>query len=154
MTVNPAHAVAFCQFMIGKQLGEGMSRIVYENRFDPTTVIKYQARPAASPSHANQNVLEWEAWGWAQDHRPDIMKWLARCYHISECGRFMIQQKVRVMREHERPKKMPAFLTDFQTENFGFLRDGRLVACDYGTIMGRVFRDKAPKGLRKVFWTA
>ncbi len=154
MTILGRHAEDFCLFAFGEKLGEGINRAVYACQFDRTKVIKYQARNSASPSYANLNVLEWEAWGWTLDHRNDLRKWLAPCHFISDCGRFLIQDKVRILHEHERPKKLPEFLTDFQTRNFGRLPNGRIVACDYGTIMGRVFRERAPVRLKKVFWTA
>lgn len=117
---------------LGEQIGEGMSRKVYEYH-DPLTgavdraVVKYEGQLVAGHF---QNVAEWEIWEWVR--ATPMQKWFAPCYAISPCGLYLIQARVDPLRRKEWPKKLPAFLGDLKTENFGML-EGRVVACDYGT---------------------
>lgn len=110
--------------LCGQQLGYGMSRVVYENKLDPTTVVKVE-----TAARRFQNVKEWETW---QEFQYGLGKFLAPCVAISACGLILIQKRVEPLRKSEAPEKMPAFLTDFKLSNYG-LYENRVVCCDYGT---------------------
>lgn len=114
----------FFKLMCGKRLGFGVGREVYENRQDPTTVIKFELG-----SQSFQNVIEWEVWFTVKDS--DYAHWFAPCVDISPCGVILIQKRTEPCRREDLPKRMPAFLTDLKAENFGLI-DGKLVAHDYG----------------------
>lgn len=117
---------------LGKKIGEGMSRKVYQYT-DPLTgsfdraVVKYEGRFV--DGHF-QNVAEWEIWTWVRG--TPMQKWFAPCYAISPCGLYLVQARVDPLRSKEWPKRLPSFLTDLKPENFGMF-EGRVVACDYGT---------------------
>jgi hypothetical protein len=117
--------------VLGDFLGEGMSRKVYVCKLNPLYVVKVEAE-----DHYFQNVMEWEAWNWVSGDDA-YSKWMAECISISPCGVYLVQKRVEPIREDELPKRVPEFLCDLKTENFGVV-DGHLVCRDYGTIMNNL----------------
>ena len=71
----------------------------------------------------------WETWGDLAD--TEHAKWLAPCRYISECGIVLIQDRVTPMRPNRKRRKLPQWLTDLTTDNYGVIGD-QVVACDYG----------------------
>lgn len=117
----------FRGLFLGRKLGSGMSRKVYQCRQDCEAVVKIEIRGGMF-----QNIREWEAWSQLQ-YSPRG-KWLAPCIAISPCGTILLQRKIIPLRMKEAPKKMPSFLNDFKLENYG-IYNGRVVCCDYGTFI-------------------
>ena len=116
----------FASFSLGKWLGGGMSRQVYEHPTDKNKVIKIE-----NSAREFQNVIEWEFWqNWQYDK--DVSKWLAPCYSISYNGTFLIMD--RTIPLITTPKYLPTFLTDHKLDNYGMLK-GKLVCHDYGRIV-------------------
>ncbi|MAK38206.1 MAG: hypothetical protein CMC15_18750 [Flavobacteriaceae bacterium] len=115
----------FASFNLGKLLGSGMSRDVYQHPFCEDKIIKVE-----NDSFNFQNVAEWNLWKeWQYD---DIMKkWLAPCFSISDSGTFLIMAKTEPLNNSRVPKKVPSFLTDHKKANFGLLNN-RVVCHDYG----------------------
>lgn len=111
---------------IGKQLGYGMSRHVYEMEHSPSYVIKWEAE-----GKDFQNALEWRVWQAVKDF-PKYARWFAPCLDISPNGVWLIQEKVKLIPKNKYPKKLPDYLGDTKYMNFGLLA-GKVVACDYGT---------------------
>lgn len=109
-------------FFLGKKLGSGQFRDVYELASDTTKVVKVDSRGTASFS----NVMEWEIW---RDCPNEWAKWLAPCYSISFSGNVLIQARIEPLRAF--PKRVPSFLTDIKRANWGLYK-GRPVCCDYG----------------------
>lgn len=109
---------------IGRKLGTGMSRDVYEFGPDPSVVIKFETNTGSF-----QNIVEWEAWHSIK--KTKIAKWFCPILRISDNGKVMLMKKTEPMGWNERPAKMPKFFTDLKIQNFGWL-DGQLVAHDYG----------------------
>lgn len=132
----------FINVFCGGKIGEGMSRVVYKNRLDPTTVIKVE-RDAGN----FQNVVEYMFWQEIQWYKP-MAKWYAPVVSISPCGIVLIQKKVEPTSYKDYPKKVPAFFRDIKHENFGML-DGKLVCFDYGTSL---FSKGFSKKLKKADW--
>lgn len=127
------------RLMEGVELGRGVSRVVYANRLDPSTVIKVETR---GQSYAN--IIEWETWQLHQ-YGP-LARWLAPCVAISPSGGVLIQRRTDPIRRSELPSKIPAQFTDIKPENWGML-DGRPVCHDYG-----IFPLGANMRLRKADW--
>lgn len=123
-----------------KELGRGMSRVVYESPLLPHAVIKTEDRR----KHF-QNVIEWETWERVKD--TEFAKWFAPCLQISMCGGVLIQAKTTA--PHRFPDKMPAFLCDFKRTNYG-MHKGRIVCHDYGTHL--MFENGMTKRMRKAEW--
>lgn len=115
------------QFVLGKEIGRGMSRVVVEHPFDPELIIKIED----STVHF-QNVIEWETWR-QFEYCPNVKKWLAPCLHISHSGTFLIQAKARDLRPGEQPKMLPKWISDHKMANFGIYK-GKVVCRDYGLL--------------------
>ena len=118
----------FRSLFLGQELGHGMSRSVYVNAQDPTTVIKIE-----EGAKRFQNIREWETWK-NYEYCKDVAKWLAPCVDISSCGLILIQKRVDPLLLEKAPNKMPAFLTDFKLNNFGIYK-GKIVCSDYGILI-------------------
>lgn len=129
---------------VGKCLGYGQNRYVYEHEFDPTLVLKYE--PTGDEF---QNVLEWRVWQEVKDHKT-LSVWFAPCIALSPNGVWLIQKKIKVLPKEKYPKKLPDFIGDTSYLNFGMLGK-RFVCCDYGTpSIARIFWRS--KMLAKVKW--
>lgn len=113
--------------IIGKQIGSGQSRTVYQHNFDKTIVIKIE-----EDAYSYSNALEWEVWRDAK-HTP-LGKWLAPCVSISPCGGILLMRKISPVTIKEMPEKIPSQFTDLKIENWGRYAD-RIVCCDYGRLL-------------------
>lgn len=120
----------FRSIICGDLIGRGAARSTYLFRGDESVVIKIETRGGSF-----QNVSEWELWGWV-DKTP-MARWFAPCVDISSSGAILTQRRVTPLREGERPAKLPAYLCDLKTENFGMYQ-GRVVCCDYGTVFSAI----------------
>lgn len=109
---------------IGKQLGSGIGRRVFENQFDEKAVIKIEDCNGSR----FQNVLEWETWQHVKDTK--LRRWFAPCLWISHSGSVLIMRKTTPASKF--PQRLPVFLGDTKRGNYGLL-DGRFVCHDYGT---------------------
>lgn len=119
--------------LCGKLLGEGIHRKVFECRLDPTLVVKVET----DEEHRSfANAYEHRNWQECRDYKP-VARWLAPVVRISPCGFILLQKRVAPLRQSELPAKLPRFLTDIQVANFG-LYEGRIVACDYTTLLTNV----------------
>src|SRR5574343_3505 len=112
--------------ILGKEIGRGMTRIVYQHRTDPTLVVKVEHEGGAF-----QNVRESELWFEIADTK--FKKWFAPVVYVSGCGTVIIQKKCEPLDKKKYPKKIPVFLTDTKYANYGLL-NGKFVCFDYGSI--------------------
>lgn len=122
MALPPSVQSEMEDLFLGKKIGEGIGRKVYEYALNPEWVVKI-----TESSRDFQNVMEWETWRYAVGRRAE--KWLAPCHHISFSGSVLIQSRTTPLKKL--PARLPDFFTDLKAENFGML-DGRVVAHDYG----------------------
>lgn len=122
---------------LGKEIGGGMSRRVFEIKRDETKIIKIEN----TMGHF-QNVIEWQTWE-ALKNTPHA-KWLAPCYEISPCGTVLIMAKTSPL-NLGRPQKLPSWITDHKAENFGYLNK-KIVCHDYGT---NLLLNHASKAMRR-----
>lgn len=120
---KPISAREFGDLFLGKRIGKGVSRAVYENRQDKTTIVKHEI------GQGFQNAIEWELWKIVKNTQ--YAKWFAPCVDISPNGVFLIQKKVEFPARARYPKLMPAFFSDFKYTNYGLLYK-QFVCCDYG----------------------
>lgn len=112
------------ELAVGDCLGSGASRHVYVWRPDPTLVLKIE-----TDRHSWSNIEEWEVWRTVA-HTAHA-KWFAPVIQIAGGGSMLLQRRTQPLRPDELPEKIPAYLTDTKSENFGLL-DGRFVCHDYG----------------------
>lgn len=130
--------------LLGKQLGQGVYRKVFECRLDPTLVVKVEDEATGIFC----NVLEWQNWVDWRDV-PNVAKWLAPCVSISPNGAVLLMKKATKIGANEvLPSRLPHFISaDLKAENFGWF-EGRLVKVDYPGL-----RADLPKRLTKVDWS-
>lgn len=126
---------------IGKKIGHGVSREVYECRTDPTLVVKIEIA-----SRSFKNALEWTLWKDIESSGHVNKKYFAPCVAISPCGTVLLQKRATALPKHKYPKKIPKAWGDLKYANFG-LYQGRLVCIDYaGTpISDRLFSTRMVK---------
>lgn len=122
----------FWTLIVGDKIGSGVARDVYEFIPDKTKVIKFDHTAGGT-----QNVAEWLTWEYVKD-RPDLRKWFAPCYRLSDCGSCLLQARVTPLKESRAPRRMPKFFCDFKYDNYGIYK-GRVVCSDYG-LMTQIFQ--------------
>jgi hypothetical protein len=109
--------------LVGKDIGAGQYRRVYEHAFDKSMVIKQD-------SGANfSNIHEWMLWNELKDG--PLGKWLAPVHFCSPRGLWIVQAKTRPIPIGKYPKRVPALFADIKPDNWGIYR-GRPVCHDYG----------------------
>lgn len=119
--------------LVGKMLGAGSYRRVYEFPDDPTKVIKVE--------HSGKefcNIHEWQVWEQVKD--TPIEHWFAPCHQIDGMGMALIQSRTAPFATEPEFLKavkelcgdsLPPFFDDAHHGNFGMM-DGRVVCHDYG----------------------
>ena len=132
----------FISLFLGKRIGFGSARSVYEHRFDKTLVIKVE-----TACKSFQNVEEWEVWEIAQNDKK-LKNWFAPCVAISDCGAILLQKKTVPAYRKDYPKEIPKCFGDLKYDNFGML-DGRFVCNDYGTF---IISNGIRQGFKKAIW--
>lgn len=134
------------QSLLGRQIGSGASRVVYENAQDKDEVIKIEYMTQGD------NWLEHRVWTQAKEFGKDLKwakKWFAPVNWISPDGRILCMERTEEKPNKKRPKKVPDFFCDAKYENFGWYK-GRLVCHDYA-IIWRMMKTPTKK-MQKVEW--
>ena len=127
---SPAFIEDMAKFLVGRHIGSGIHRDVYEYALDHTKVIKIERKHF-------YNIYEYEFWCQISENK-EIRKWFAPIHWISNFGTILIQSKTTPLHFDQVSKlKVPDFLTDVKMDNFGWF-EGRLVCHDYA-FMSRVF---------------
>ena len=122
----PGTTSEIMKVFLGRYLGAGISRKVYQFRPDPLYVVKVEyKRDDNVPDF--QNIAEWTLWCEA---KPRLRKWLAPCWWLSPNGVILIQRRCFKLRG-ALPKDVPPILADKHRGNWG-MHDGRPVLIDYG----------------------
>ena len=146
---SPLHGQVMMQelaaFMLGKQLGGGMRRDVYQCALRPEWVIKVERL-----DRSFGNAREWYVW--QETHKfgmfADLRQYLCPCVAISGSGSFLLMEKARVCTLADipkLPKTVPGDFTDLQVENWGQLPNGKYVCIDYDSLLRG---DAKPKGAK------
>ena len=136
-------AVELCDLFLGKIIGQGSCRTVYELEIDKTKVVKHEGN-----GERFQNVVEARIWSEIMN-APYFAKWFAPIHHISPNGMFVIQDKVDKIPDSQYPTEIPAFFADTKYENFGLL-NGKFVCFDYGSII--ITEGNWTKKMKKAKW--
>lgn len=140
---SSAHALStFVAEYSGAPLGWGLYRTVYEARTCPSVAIKV-ARDKAGRS---SNFWEWEIWNFIKGHPQS--KWLAPCFAISDD--FSVLLMARTSPCEVRIPRIPDWITDTKTSNWGMLRSGRVVCHDYSTTL--LFNQIMVPTMKKAQW--
>lgn len=132
-------------WMLGKKIGGGMSREVFEFEFDLDYVVKVECYGTSF-----QNPIEFSTW---MDVRTTpIAHHFAQCKAISVHGSILIMERTYVPPvKFKWPDKMPGMFTDFKRQNFGLNKKGKLVCHDYGTHMA-MYNTGFNKRMKKANW--
>lgn len=143
------------RMLCGDLLGYGVGRRVFLCALDETRVVKIE-----SDARSFQNVAEWQLWDALRGTKYE--QYLAPCYDISPGGCALIQARVQKLPtlaalkaagadlQKLREMKLPEFLTDLKTENYGWYK-GRVVCMDYGSHLATNHGAFGSK-MRKVKW--
>ena len=115
---------------LGKYLGEGFRRVVYDYTEDPGVVVKFLKN-----LEDNHNQVEYDNWQKMKD--TERGKWLAPCHYLSEDCRFLLQTKVKIL--DEAPSEIPDWIKNLgdwsfggnKSKHWGMLGD-QVVLVDYG----------------------
>ena len=129
--------------IIGKKLGFGIDRTVFEFYFSDNKVIKIAT---GSEGRAN-NQIEYKLWDEIQNTKYD--KWFAKCFGVSPNGKYLIQEKIKFKDISKYPKEIPHFFTDIKTENYGWTDKGKFVCCDYSR---QIITNGITSRMKKVKW--
>lgn len=111
---------------LGKRLGGGLSREVFEFVYDQRYVVKIETESQF------QNVTEHMVWEAVKD--TEWAKWFAPVKLISPLGTALIMRRTHEAPAKAKaafPKMLPDFLADSRDVNWGWM-DGRWVVHDYG----------------------
>lgn len=117
-------SLEFLDFFLGKYLGSGISRHVYEFALDPKWVIKLEH------DNLNANSLEFHVWQRVQ--YTNIAKWFAPVKMMSRCGRVLMMKRAQPVPVKDIPLKVPHFFTDICYDNFGMIGN-QIVSIDYAS---------------------
>ncbi len=152
---------SFIKFMLGDRIASGHSRTVYEtpswvNKISreshlrsiknkknckeeiPQYVIKVAHSYEALEMYAGieSNISEYKTWHHFKD--TELGKFLAPVHSISNCGRYMIMQRVHPIKSFPASLKLPDVFSDVKPSNWGILTDekgkDRYVCCDYAIL--------------------
>ncbi len=128
--------------MCGDLIGEGVHRKVFSCKIRDDLVVKVE-----EDVHRNfANIHEMDFWQENQFYEP-VARWLAPAVFMSPEGRILMQKRCeRLPSSYPLPERLPTFLTDVKTDNYG-LFEGRLVCMDYASTIAN-----ASTRLRKVEW--
>jgi len=118
-------------FFLGKKLGEGCTRAVFQFYFRDTLVVKV----ATSIAGQQHNLIEQKIWDEVRDTK--YKKHFARIFGVSPTGMFLVMEKVKFKEQKFYPKKIPHFFTDRKYDNYGWaVTDKRgFVCCDYANLI-------------------
>lgn len=121
--------------LLGRYLGKGVGRMVFECAIDKKLVVKVEMGVSSF-----QNVLEAKIWSEVKDTKQ--AKWFAPVIYISPCGTVILQEKVEMIEKARYPKRIPHFFTDQKYQNYGLI--GKQFVCfDYGsTVITNGFTNK------------
>lgn len=123
--------------LVGRCLGQGAYRRVYELRHAPDLIIKLEY------SHDFANAKEWTTW--QELEHTEWSQWLAPCVSIDEFSGALVQKRAEDLTDEQWASlaQYPAFLGDVGRRNWGWY-EGRPVMRDYA------FNHLVGRGLKNV----
>ncbi|MDP2322550.1 MAG: hypothetical protein Q8N51_00780 [Gammaproteobacteria bacterium] len=133
------------RLFVGKFIGGGVYRQVFEHAFDKTQVIKLEME--AGHFHNAMEAQVWERVRWCGS----IGRWFAPVLGISPWGSALLMARTEPLSaaQMKRWRHIPAFFTDIKPGNFGVYK-GRLVCHDYGNHL--LMEVGMTKRMRTVRW--
>lgn len=117
------------QLFLGRKIGTGSYRDVYEFGLDKDCVVKVECRNHPQGHSTFSNVAEMDIWTNVKGTR--WAKWFAPCVFLSGYGLVLIQRRTEPCPIDRLPAKVPSLLADLKPQNWG-LYQGNPVVHDYG----------------------
>jgi len=134
--------------MLGKQLGEGVYRSVYEYNLDPKYVIKIE------PRNTECNMSEYMLWDEIRGLKNElawVKDWFAPIKYISPNGKILVMERAYEKPQKERPRKVPKFFSDCKRDNWGWIGN-KFVCYDYGFLHRFIKYENKFKTIPKDAW--
>lgn len=133
--------------LLGKYIGGGVYRDVFEYAPNPAYVIKVAKEEKGFISNVKEFDF-WEEISWFKNESSWVKDWFAPVKEMSSNGSFLIMQKTEVKPKKKRPSEIPCFIEDYHSENFGWIGN-RYVCHDYGSQIN--FTGKISKKLKRSY---
>jgi len=133
--------------MCGKQLGKGVSRVVYEFNDDCVIKVEFDATRESSMLQNAREAIVWREF----EHWDKMKVWFAPVKFISRSGHWLVQAKtipVTINELRREAPKVPSCFTDLKVKNWGRIK-GRIVCHDYGSLL---LGQNKPENLKKAKW--
>ena len=130
---------------VGKYIGSGSYRDVYEYNFNDDYVIKLEK------DNTEQNISEYILWQEINSLNGDlrwVKDWFAPVLWCSPNGKILVMEKTKINDKKAKPEKIPIFLSDVKIHNFGWIGN-KYVCHDYGMLDGFI---KCEKKFKKIIW--
>lgn len=137
--------------LLGKKIGSGVYRAVYEHNWDEDWVIKIE------PNSTECNLTEFMLWDEIRGLKNElewVKDWFAPVLWMSPNGKILCMQKTSEFPKNkklERPREIPAFLSDVKRDNFGWIGN-KFVCHDYGFIFKFIKYEKKMQKIKKDCW--
>lgn len=133
--------------ILGKEIGEGASRKVFQHAQDDSLVVKLATTSYGVQDNCNEAQM-WDKIKWLEKDSAWVKDWFAPVVYVSPNCNVLIMKKTTDIPSKKKPIEVPSFLSDVCTRNFGWLGN-KYVAHDYGFISGFI---QYKKKFRKVEW--
>jgi len=136
--------------LLGKKIGQGTYRTVYQHNWDKDYVIKIE------PNNTECNMTEYILWDKIRGLKNElawVKEWFAPVLWMSPNGKILCMQKTYEEPKNkklERPKEIPAFFTDVRWVNFGWIGN-RFVCHDYGFLYKFIKYEKKMQKLKNIW---
>ncbi len=137
--------------LLGKKLGSGVYRAVYQHNWDDDWVIKIE------PNSTESNISEYMLWNEIRGLKGRlawVKEWFAPVLWMSPNGKILCMQKTSEFPKNkklERPKEVPTFFTDLKRDNFGWIGN-KFVCHDYGFFHKFIKYEKKMQTIHKDCW--
>lgn len=134
--------------MLGKKIGNGVHRHVYDYNLEKNYVIKLEVGSSSA------NITEYLLWDEIQGFKGDlawVKEWFAPVKWISPNGKILVMEKTEEKPGKERPRKVPSFFSDLKYDNWGWIGN-KFVCHDYGFINRFIKYEKRFRTIKKDTW--
>lgn len=121
--------------ILGKEIGEGYSRKVFEHRQDSSLVIKLATCSEGVLSNCTEATLWLDHIVYLRGNLEWVKNWFAPVTYVSPNYNVLIMKKTEQKPHKKRPSEVPNFMSDVKSDNFGWIGN-KFVCHDYGFISG------------------
>lgn len=127
--------------LLGKRIGFGCYREVFEYNLNPDYVVKIELE--ATNCNVTESML-WEEIQHLTDSKAWVKKWFAPVSWISPNGKILVMRRTDEKPNKKKPERIPSFLWDVKDDNFGWIGNN-FVCHDYGQFYNFINYNKRTK---------